>query len=153
MEDDKETRLPGTFAGETVTRRRLMTGTAYAAGAVAASAVALPAIGFAFGTGFERQPVSWQPVGAPEDFADDTYVPRVIRITNDAIGEAARSTVFIRRRNPRIDTEPRDRFNGFVAITTRCAHIGCPVNYYEAAHSFVCPCHGGVYDFRGIRIG
>jgi hypothetical protein len=22
-----------------------------------------------------------------------------------------------------------------------------------AARSFVCPCHGGVYDFRGVRIG
>jgi Rieske Fe-S protein len=26
------------------------------------------------------------------------------------------------------------------------------VNYVEAAQSFVCPCHGGVYDFRGQRI-
>jgi Rieske Fe-S protein len=153
MADDIEPRLPGAFAGETVTRRRLMTGTVHVAGAVAVSAVALPVLGFAFGPGFERQPVLWQAVGAPEDFSEDTYVPRVIRLTTEPIGEAARSVAFIRRRNPRIDTEPRDRFNGFVAISTRCAHIGCPVNFYEAARSFVCPCHGGVYDFRGRRIG
>jgi hypothetical protein len=40
-----------------------------------------------------------------------------------------------------------------VAISSRCAHVGCPVRFVAAAGSFVCPCHGGVYDFRGIRVG
>src|SRR4051794_26654315 len=66
--DMKRTPLPGEFDGETVTRRRLMTGTAHIAGAVAVSAVALPVIGFAAGPGFERQPVMWQPVGPATDF-------------------------------------------------------------------------------------
>jgi menaquinol-cytochrome c reductase iron-sulfur subunit len=153
MEQDNEPRLPGAFDGETVTRRRLMTGTAHVAGAVAVSAVALPTLGFAFGPGLERQTVQWQPVGRAGDFRDDTSLPRVIRLTTEPIGEAARSIAFIRRRNPEIDREPLDRWNRFVAISTRCAHIGCPVNYYDAARSFVCPCHGGVYDFRGVRIG
>ena len=28
-------------------------------------------------------------------------------------------------------------------------HLGCPVRYVEASERFICPCHGGVYDFRG----
>ena len=28
-------------------------------------------------------------------------------------------------------------------------HLGCPVRYIDAAERFVCPCHGGVYDFAG----
>ena len=28
-------------------------------------------------------------------------------------------------------------------------HLGCPVRYVEAAKRFICPCHGGVYNFRG----
>jgi hypothetical protein len=28
-------------------------------------------------------------------------------------------------------------------------HLGCPVRYTEAAQRFICPCHGGVYDFEG----
>ena len=28
-------------------------------------------------------------------------------------------------------------------------HLGCPVRFVEAAGRFICPCHGGVYDFRG----
>src|SRR4029079_12596973 len=73
--------------------------------------------------------------------------------TSDNIGEIGKTTVFVRRRNSRIDTEPADRWNQYIALTSRCAHVGCPVNYVPAAESFVCPCHGGVYDFRGIRIG
>jgi hypothetical protein len=56
-------------------------------------------------------------------------------------------------RNPTIDTEPADQYNQVIAITSRCAHVGCPVNFVPAAEAFICPCHGGVYDFRGRRIG
>ena len=28
-------------------------------------------------------------------------------------------------------------------------HLGCPVRFVEAAERFICPCHGGVYDFDG----
>jgi Rieske Fe-S protein len=102
---------------------------------------------------FERQPTTWQPVGRADEFPQDTYVTRVINLTADDIGSAGKGTVFVRRRDPRIDTEPADRWNQFVAVTSRCAHVGCPVHYVSAAQAFVCPCHGGVYDIRGLRIG
>ena len=41
----------------------------------------------------------------------------------------------------------------FIAVSNRCAHLGCPVRFVEAAGNFICPCHGGVYDFQGKRIG
>src|SRR5438105_3728501 len=146
-------RVPGAFEGETVTRRRLMTRATHSAGALAAAAIGLPVIGFALGPIFKRLPIMWQPVGSPDEFPDDTYVSRVIRLTPDNIGEIADSTVFVRRRNPKIDKEPADRWNRYVAITSRCAHVGCPVDFKAAAEAFICPCHGGVYDFRGLRIG
>ena len=150
----EEAGIPGAFEGETVTRRRLMTGSVHVAGAVAASAIALPVLGFAAGSAvFDRLPAMWQPVGPPSVFPDDTFVPVAIRLTPDGIGEVAKSTAFVRRRNPRVDSEPFDRWNGFVAISSRCAHVGCPVGYKDAARAFVCPCHGGVYDFRGLRTG
>ena len=40
-----------------------------------------------------------------------------------------------------------------IAISTRCVHLGCPVRYVEAAENFICPCHGGVYDFQGLVVG
>ena len=32
-------------------------------------------------------------------------------------------------------------------------HLGCPVRYIEASQRFVCPCHGGVYEFTGQVAG
>ena len=145
--------IPGAFEGETLTRRRLMTGAAHTAGAIAAAAVALPTIGFALGPVAKRLPVMWQPVGSPDEFDAASYATRVIRLTPDNVGEIANTTVFVRRRNPRIDTEPADRWNEFIAISSRCAHVGCPVKFTPAAEAFICPCHGGVYDFRGLRVG
>jgi menaquinol-cytochrome c reductase iron-sulfur subunit len=140
--------IPGAFEGETVTRRRLMTGTAHVAGAVAVSAFALPALGFALGPLFEEHEQSWNVVGAPGDFPEDTYIPKVVTTTS-GIGQSGKTTVYVRKRNPDIDREPADEYNQYIAISTRCMHLGCPVRFVEAAGRFICPCHGGVYDFSG----
>jgi menaquinol-cytochrome c reductase iron-sulfur subunit len=142
--------IPGAFEGETVTRRKAMVIGSQAAGGIAASAFLLPALGFAAGSAiFERAPVIWTPVGKPEDFPDDDYLPRVITIT-EGIGEIGKSTVYMRRRNPEIDLDTPPAGNAdVVAISSRCMHLGCPVRWTAAAARFICPCHGGVYGFRG----
>ena len=144
--------MPGAFEGETVTRRRFMDLAANGAGAVAAAAFTLPALGFALGPVFSREPFSWQPVGPPSDFVDTTYVVRVITIVQ-GVGEAGNSIAYVRKRNPAIDTEHEDQYNHFIALSDRCMHLGCPVRYVPAAERFICPCHGGVYDFRGMVAG
>jgi menaquinol-cytochrome c reductase iron-sulfur subunit len=142
--------IPGAFEGETVTRRRLMVLTTHTAGAVATAAVVLPALGFAAGSAiFERAPVIWTPIGKPEDFPDDDYLPRVVT-TTQGIGEVGKTTVYVRRVNPEIDTESRPATDAdVVAISSRCMHLGCPVRWTSAASRFICPCHGGVYGFKG----
>jgi menaquinol-cytochrome c reductase iron-sulfur subunit len=140
--------IPGAFEGETVTRRRLMTGTVHVAGVIATSAFVLPALGFALGPVFEKHEQRWQAVGAIDEFPDDTYIPKVITIV-DGIGQAGKSTAYIRKRNAKLDTDKPDQYNQYIAISTRCMHLGCPVRFVEAAGRFICPCHGGVYNFEG----
>jgi len=38
-------------------------------------------------------------------------------------------------------------------IWNRCAHLGCPVAYAPGSQGFICPCHGGAYNSRGLVIG
>lgn len=38
------------------------------------------------------------------------------------------------------------------AVSARCAHLGCLVNYNPMAQRFECPCHGSIYDKEGKRI-
>jgi Rieske Fe-S protein len=144
--------MPGAYEGETVTRRRFMTGSALGLGAIAGAAIGLPVLGFAFGPVFARRQDHWEAVGPSSEFSGLDFVRAVIT-TSPAVGEAGKSTVYVRKRNPAIDTEPEDRWNHFVAISSRCAHVGCPVNWVPAAERFICPCHGGVYDIRGRRTG
>ena len=140
--------IPGAFEGETVTRRTFMTGGALAAGGIASAAFGLPALGFALGPMFERSaPETWQDVGSVDEFSIETYVPVVMNIV-PSIGEAGKTTVYVRKFDPERDAA-RNNDLPYVAISTRCAHLGCPVRYIQASQRFVCPCHGGVYDFEG----
>jgi Rieske Fe-S protein len=144
--------IPGAFEGETVTRRRFMTGTAHTAGAVAAASFTLPALGFAIGPIFKEEPHYWETVGTTDIFTEDNYVPVVVTITR-GIGQAGKTTVYIRKHNPKLDTDPADRNTPYIAISTRCAHLGCPVRWFDAAKNFICPCHGGVYNLLGEPVG
>ena len=149
--------IAGAFEGETVTRRRFMEGTALAAGGIASAAFALPALGFALGPIFEDStPTTWQDVGPEGDFEAQSYVQRVINI-NPTIGEAGRTTIYVRKAT-KTDVSPSDKDQKiaplpYVAISTRCAHLGCPVRYIQASKKFVCPCHGGIYDDQGKVAG
>src|SRR6188472_3500836 len=95
--------MPGAFEGETVTRRRLFTGGALAAGGLASAAFGLPALGFALGPAFSRtEPHHWQDVGPEADFSDRTYTYKVIHlVANNA--DSGKSTVYIRRYNRELD--------------------------------------------------
>jgi menaquinol-cytochrome c reductase iron-sulfur subunit len=148
--------IPGTFEGETVTRRRLMGLAVQAGGGIAVATFTLPALGFAIGSAlFERPPARWEGVGAPGEFPDDTYIPKIITSTQ-GIGEVGKTTVYMRAYNPDIDGEKDPDIPGggdFIAVSTRCMHLGCPVRFVEASARFICPCHGGVYDFTGSVSG
>jgi menaquinol-cytochrome c reductase iron-sulfur subunit len=144
--------MAGSFEGETVSRRRFMTGTASAAGAIAAAAFTLPALGFAVAPVFDRSPDTWQEIGSLGRFTDLDYVPVVITIAS-GVGEAGDSIAYVRKHNLAIDGPVKDQYDEVIAISSRCVHVGCPVRWVATAASFVCPCHAGVYNIRGIRVG
>jgi Rieske Fe-S protein len=139
-----------------MTRRTAFTVGVQAVGGLAGAIVALPAIGFAVAPLFEEEKEVWQGVGATSDFSPDTYRPVVITAV-EGIGETGKTTVYVRQGNPTITANqtkyPPETPNEYIAISTRCAHLGCPVNFVQAAGNFICPCHGGVYGFLGERIG
>jgi Rieske Fe-S protein len=144
--------MPGAFEGETVTRRKLMGASVHTLGGITAAAFTLPALGFAIGPLFSQGAVTWQDIGPLSRFTTSDYVPVVMTIVQ-GLGEAGRSTAYIRRHDVNVDGPVKDKYDHIIALSSRCAHVGCPVRYAAAARAFICPCHGGVYNFRGIRIG
>jgi len=138
----------GYFEGETMTRRAVFALGGQAAGGAAVAAVMLPVVGFSLAPIFDSPEEEWEAVGSADAFGANTYRQTVITET-DGIGDTGKTTVYVRRGSPDLGEDP----NEFIAISTRCAHLGCPVRFVQAAGNFICPCHGGVYDFEGKVIG
>jgi menaquinol-cytochrome c reductase iron-sulfur subunit len=138
----------GYFEGETMTRRTVFALGVQAFGGVALTAVALPVVGFAVAPIFDRPEETWEGVGPADDYVSDTYRQAVITIV-EGVGDVGKTTVYIRKGSADLGEDP----NTYIAVSTRCAHLGCPVNFVAAAGTFICPCHGGVYDFEGKVIG
>lgn len=139
-----------------MTRRRAFTVAGQAIGGAAGAAVVLPAAGFALAPVFKQQEELWQAVGRPDEFEPDAYAQVVIAVVED-IGEVGKTTAYVRRGNPELHEQdpelPPESRDELVAVSNRCVHAGCPTRFVEAAGNFICPCHGGVYDFVGQVIG
>ena len=76
-----------------------------------------------------------------------TPTARSVFTETEGIGDAGKTTAYVRRGSAELGRGP----GKFIAVSNRCAHLGCPVRFVEAAGNFICPCHGGVYDFQGKR--
>ena len=130
-----------------------MTGSAHAAGAIATSAIALPALGFALGPLFEKEEVRWEAVGRPSDFRLDDLHPEGLHRDpghrrgrqDDGLRAQAQPERSTSRRRTSTTSSSRSRR----AACTSAARSATP----RPPQRFICPCHGGVYDFRGKRIG
>jgi cytochrome b6-f complex iron-sulfur subunit len=42
---------------------------------------------------------------------------------------------------------------GFLALSWRCTHLGCTVPWAKTEDQFHCPCHGSLFDTRGVVQG
>lgn len=38
---------------------------------------------------------------------------------------------------------------GFLALSSRCTHLGCSLPWDEKTQSFICPCHASKFDIKG----
>jgi Rieske Fe-S protein len=127
-------------------RRTFLTRLTYGLGAVAAAALGIPFLGYLFGV--RKAPVDWLVLGPVTDFARNQT--RLVTFDNPIRtpwdGMVAHTGVYVRY-------EGRDEAKNhqFLVLAVNCAHLGCPVEWFQDAGLFMCPCHGGVYYSNGER--
>jgi ubiquinol-cytochrome c reductase iron-sulfur subunit len=78
-------------------------------------------------------------------------IPENLLTSEDMLEEKAKAAVLLMRLNPDELHEPKGRenwqYNGIVAYSKICTHVGCPVALYEQqTHHLLCPCHQSTFD-------
>jgi ubiquinol-cytochrome c reductase iron-sulfur subunit len=108
----------------------------------------------------EGMRLAHDPSGEPIRAADLTLgsavhvIPEALAEVSHSDGyleEKAKALVLLVRLLPEDLVEPDDRkdwsYNGIVAYSKVCTHVGCPVALYEQqTHHLLCPCHQSQFD-------
>ncbi len=132
-------------------RRSFFQWLTYGLGAVAAAAAGVPFVGYLFGA--PKAPVKWVPLGPVKDFPLNQT--RLVNFDNPIRqpwdGMVARSGVYVRYEGEDKKQSDEAKSHKFLVLAVNCAHLGCPVSWFQESGLFMCPCHGGVYYATGER--
>ena len=96
------------------------------------------------------------PSGRPIKAADVTIgsvfhvIPQGLEEAEHPLNEKAKAVVLMIRMDPRdIRSEQGEgwSYDGIIAFSKICTHVGCPVALYEQqTHHILCPCHQSTFD-------
>ena len=71
-------------------------------------------------------------------------------VEHGLLEEKAKASVLLMRLDPTIIKSQKERdwgYQGIVAYSKICTHVGCPVGLYEQqTHHLLCPCHQSTFD-------
>jgi Rieske Fe-S protein len=132
-------------------RRSFFSGLTYGLGAVAAIVLGIPFVGYLFGV--RKAPVEWWPLGPITNFPQNQtrLVTFVNPIRTKWDGILAHTGVYVRYEGRDEKETDEVKSHRFLVLSINCAHLGCPVEWFQEAGLFLCPCHGGVYYASGER--
>lgn len=104
------------------------------------------------GTRLTQDP-SGTPIKASEVTLGSVFhvIPEGLNDVEDKLEEKAKAAVLLMRLKPEDLHEAADRkgwsYDGIVAYSKICTHVGCPVALYEQqTHHLLCPCHQSTFD-------
>jgi len=126
------------------TRRNLLFKAGIALNAIGGLLLGLPLVGFVFSSFFHKHLGNdWISLGPLDKFPVNETKMTIFRnpFTRPWDGETADIPCYVRQL-------PDQTFKVFAV---NCAHLGCPVRWFEESGLFMCPCHGGVYYSDGSR--
>ncbi len=122
---------------EEISRRKFFSTLSIAFGGLCAMILGIPIVGFVIAPLFRKVPDAWLPVGKTDDFEIGKTVEVVISDPSPLpwAGITSKSAAWLRRQSA----------EEFIAFSSNCTHMGCPVRWLPDAELFMCPCHGGIY--------
>ncbi|ADW69203.1 QcrA and Rieske domain-containing protein [Granulicella tundricola] len=113
--------------------------------AVVGAVLAVPILGYVLGPMFKKNGSynSWVPLTMLD--AMPVGATRLVEYLNPqrtpTDGDTDKVACWARRLSP----------TSYEVFAINCAHLGCPVRWFEQSQLFLCPCHGGAYYANGDR--
>ena len=125
------------------TRRDFMLKLGIGINAIAGALVGIPIIGFFVSSVVQGKKDTWVSLGSIDQFPENTTRMAVFinPYRSNADGETANIPCWVKR----------EKGENFTVFAINCAHLGCPVRWFEQSKLFLCPCHGGAYYEDGSR--
>lgn len=127
------------------TRRVFLFKLSLALNGLVGAVLAVPMLGYLLGPMFRKDSSynSWvpllkvdaMPVGATR------LVEYINPVRTPTDGQTAKVACWTRRLSA----------SSYEVFAINCAHLGCPVRWFEESQLFLCPCHGGAYYANGAR--
>lgn len=96
--------------------------------------------------------VEQAPIKASDVTIGSVYhvMPEGIEEVEDRLEQRAKAAVLLMRLDPDDIVSAKERswgYQGIVAYSKICTHVGCPVGLYEqTTHHLLCPCHQSTFD-------
>lgn len=130
----------------TITRRGFFMKMGILFNGLVAAALAVPIVGFLLSSitrGRANAYYAWVPLGPVGQFPEGET--RLASFKNPHVmptdGQTVDTACWVRH-------IAGDQFQVFAI---NCAHLGCPVRWFQQSGLFMCPCHGGAYYSDGSR--
>jgi len=126
-------------------RRNFLFKLAVGLNAIVGTVLAVPIVGFLLGPALKKEGEDdkWIPLGEVASFpkGETRFAEYLNPVTSPSDGEMAKTAVWVRHIED----------GRFQVFAINCAHLGCPVRWFEQSKLFLCPCHGGAYYADGSR--
>ena len=126
----------------TISRREFVTRATALLGTIMAAVIGLPAIDYLVDPALKAQKTdAWVPLGKLDSFpVGKPTLATFIRSKANGWEKTVDSYgVFVLRKS---DTE-------VLALSNKCTHLGCRVNWKEDLQEYVCPCHDAHFGLAG----
>ena len=107
-------------------------------------AAGIPLIGFAISPAFKKVESKWVDLGLADRLKNSRFkkVDYTFTAKDGWVKATKKRSVYV-----------TDAGNGEWSVFSRtCSHLGCLVRWDENKESFLCPCHGAIFDKTGAVI-
>lgn len=125
------------------TRRDFLLKVGVGLNVLAGALIGVPIIGYALSSFGVKMPLEWLSLGPLDNFPEGKTRLATFKNPNSRPwdGQTAELPCWVRRLTG----------EEFQVFAINCAHLGCPVRWFEESQLFMCPCHGGAYYANGER--